>query len=97
MPSVRPGEVDLDFAREWVEFVDPADPLGVVRADLTWLLSSWTCVYGRGCEGVVEGRADDGCCSHGAFYADEDAQRRIEGSSSRTGTGSTRTRACLPS
>jgi len=76
MPSVR--EVDPDFTRDWVEFVDPADPKGVVRADLTWLLSSWTCVYGRGCEGVVEGRADDGCCSHGAFYADDEDEQRVE-------------------
>lgn len=76
MPAVR--EVDPDFAREWIEFVDPADPKGLIRADLTWLLSSWTCVYGRGCEGVVEGRADDGCCSHGAFYADEEDEARIE-------------------
>ena len=81
MPALR--EVDLDFARDWLEFVDPADPLGVVRADLTWLLSSWTCIYGRGCEGVVEGRADDGCCSHGAFYADEDDQARVEGFAAR--------------
>jgi hypothetical protein len=77
MPAVR--EVAPDFARDWVEFVDPADPTGLVRADLTWLLSSWTCIYGRGCAGIVEGRAEDGCCSHGAFYADEDDEARIEG------------------
>ncbi|MEX2290797.1 MAG: hypothetical protein WD794_10785 [Mycobacteriales bacterium] len=76
MPGLR--EVGPDFPREWVEFVDPADPLGVVRADLTWLLSSWTCVYGRGCEGILEGRAEDGCCNHGAFYADDEDEQRIE-------------------
>ena len=79
MPAVRSDEVDPDLPREWVEFVDPADPLGLVRADLTWLLSSWTCVYGRGCQGVVEGRADDGCCSHGAFYSDDEDRERVEG------------------
>ncbi len=72
MPEVRAG-----FARDWVEFVDPADPEGVVRGDLTWLLSSWTCVYGRGCQGVVEGRADDGCCSHGAFWSDDEDEERV--------------------
>jgi len=76
MPTVRP-EVAPDFPREWVEFVDPADPKGVVRADLTWLLSSWTCIYGRGCQGVVEGRADDGCCSHGAFWSDDEDEQRV--------------------
>ena len=55
LPTLR--ETDPDFPRDWIEFVDPADSLGLIRADLTWLLSSWTCVYGRGCEGVVEGRA----------------------------------------
>ena len=69
----RPArEVPLDFAREWVEFTDPADPEHRVRADLTWLTSAWTCIYGRGCAGVVEGRPDDGCCSHGAFFTDDD-------------------------
>jgi hypothetical protein len=72
-----PEEVPLGFAREWVEFTDPADPEHVVRADLTWLASAWTCIYGRGCAGVVEGRPDDGCCSHGAFFADEDDLARV--------------------
>ena len=49
----------------------------VVRADLTWLTSAWTCIFGRGCAGVVEGRPDDGCCSHGAFFTDDDDQTRV--------------------
>ncbi|SFK34787.1 hypothetical protein [Geodermatophilus ruber] len=72
-----PPEVPLDFAREWVEFPDPADPRHIVRADLTWLASAWTCIFGRGCAGVVAGRPDDGCCSHGAFFADEDDLARV--------------------
>ena len=71
------AEVPLDFAREWVEFADPADPEHVVRADLTWLTSAWTCIFGRGCAGVVEGRPDDGCCSHGAFFTDDDDLARV--------------------
>ena len=71
------AEVPLDFSREWVEFVDPADPEHVVRADLTWLTSAWTCIFGRGCAGVVEGRPDDGCCSHGAFFTDDDDVARV--------------------
>jgi hypothetical protein len=72
-----PDEVPLDFAREWIEFADPADPEHRVRADLAWLTSAWTCIYGRGCAGVVEGRPDDGCCSHGAFFTDEDDLARV--------------------
>jgi hypothetical protein len=75
MPRVR--EVEPDFPRDWVEFVDPADAEHVVRADLTWLLSRWTCVYGAGCHGIIEGRADDGCCSHGAFWSDDDDEQRV--------------------
>jgi hypothetical protein len=69
--------VPLDFAREWVEFPDPANAEHLVRADLTWLTSAWTCIFGRGCAGVVEGRPDDGCCSHGAFFTDEDDLARV--------------------
>ena len=73
-----PPEVGLDFPREWIEFYDPADPEHLVRADLTWLTSAWTCVFGRGCAGVVEGRAEDGCCNHGAFFTDADDLSRVE-------------------
>ena len=77
MPDDPLFEVPLDFAREWVEFPDPADPDHVVRADLTWLTSAWTCIFGRGCAGVVEGRPDDGCCSHGAYFTDDDDRSRV--------------------
>ncbi|MGY1916222.1 hypothetical protein [Blastococcus sp. SYSU DS0973] len=77
MPDVAPEEVGPDFPREWVEFPDPVDPEHLVRADLTWLTSAWTCVFGRGCAGVVAGRPDDGCCSHGAFFTDEDDLLRV--------------------
>jgi hypothetical protein len=73
----RSLEVDLDYPREWIEFPDPADPEHVVRADLTWLLSAWTCVFGKACHGIIKGRAADGCCSHGAFFTDTDDEKRI--------------------
>lgn len=77
LPRLR--EVEPDFPRDWVEFTDPADGSEVIRADLTWLLSSWTCIYGAGCHGVVEGRAEDGCCTHGAYYSDADDEERVAG------------------
>jgi hypothetical protein len=70
-------EATLDFPREWIEFADPADPEHWIRADLTWLCSSWSCIFGRGCQGVIEGRADEGCCSHGAFFSDKADERRV--------------------
>jgi hypothetical protein len=68
----------LDFPREWIEFTDPADAAHVIRGDLTWLLSRWTCIYGSGCHGIIENRAEDGCCSHGAFFTDNDDEKRVK-------------------
>jgi hypothetical protein len=76
-------EVDLDFPREWLEFADPADPQHVVRADMTWLLSRWTCVFGSGCHGIIKGRAAEGCCSHGAFFTDADDEKRLRTAAKR--------------
>jgi hypothetical protein len=69
-------EVGLDFPREWLEFEDPADAEHWIRADATWLCSSYTCIFGRGCHGIVEGRDADGCCSHGAFYTDKADEKK---------------------
>lgn len=71
-------EVDLNFPRQWIEFVDPADNAQIFRCDLTWLLSRWTCIYGSGCNGILADRPDDGCCSHGAYYSDKDDERRVK-------------------
>ncbi|AQA20661.1 hypothetical protein BTZ20_1186 [Rhodococcus sp. MTM3W5.2] len=72
-------EVDPDFPREWIEFVDPANAEHLVVADLTWLLSRWTCVFGTpACQGTVPGRPDDGCCSHGAFLSDSDDKAKLD-------------------
>jgi hypothetical protein len=79
----EPREVGLDFPREWIEFSDPDNAEHTVRADLTWLLSRWTCIFGRGCHGILEGRASDGCCSHGAFFTDNDDEKRVRAAARR--------------
>ena len=71
------AEVGLDFTREWVEFFDPADAEHLIRADLTWLCSRWTCIFGRGCHGIEPGGASVGCCTHGAFFSDLADQKRV--------------------
>ena len=81
--AVRPAEVGLDFPREWIEFGDPADEQHLVRADLTWLLSRWTCVFGSACHGIVAGRAEDGCCTHGAFFTDADDESRVKAAAAK--------------
>jgi hypothetical protein len=68
--------VDLDFPRSWVEFPDPADHDQVFRCDLTWLTSSWTCIFGSGCAGIFKERPDDGCCTLGAHFADKKDEKR---------------------
>lgn len=68
------AEVPLGGARHWIEFPDPdqSDPDADVRfrADLTWLTSNWTCIFGRGCRGIYADRPDDGCCTLGAHFSD---------------------------
>jgi hypothetical protein len=76
---VRVPEVDLVFPRAWVEFRDPVDDQQVFRCDLTWLTSSWTCIFGQGCKGIYADRPDDGCCTLGAHFSDEDDEKRVAG------------------
>ncbi len=70
-------EVPLAFPRAWVEFPDPADPEQVFRCDLTWLTSRWQCIFGRGCQGIAGDRVEEGCCTLGAHFSDEDDERRV--------------------
>ena len=70
-------EVDLVFPRAWVEFRDPADEGQVFRCDLTWLTSSYTCIFGQGCPGIYATSPDNGCCTLGAHFSDADDQKRV--------------------
>jgi hypothetical protein len=70
-------EVLIGFPRAFVEFTDPADGDQVFRCDLTWLTSRWACIFGEGCQGIYADRPDDGCCTLGAHFADEDDERRV--------------------
>jgi hypothetical protein len=93
MPQPPAPELSLDSPRTWLEFPDPdpepdsdqvdgeelddGSPAQVFRCDLTWLTSSWTCIYGRGCQGIYADRPNDGCCTLGAHFADEDDEQRV--------------------
>jgi len=70
-------EVDLDFPRAYVEFVNPADDSEMMRCDLTWLTSSYMCIFGQGCQGIYAGAPDTGCCTLGAHFADKDDEKRV--------------------
>jgi hypothetical protein len=65
-------------AHEWVSFEDPSEERTWV-VDVTFLSSSWRCIYGAGCQGVLTEPTPErmeGCCSYGAHFSDEaDAER----------------------
>ena len=67
-------------AHEWISFPDP-DEDRTWLFDVTFLESTWSCIFGRGCEGVLTGPAaerQEGCCSYGAHFTDDDDVRRVE-------------------
>ncbi len=76
--SPRSGPPTPGDAHEWVSFDDPEE-LRTWVFDVTFLLSGWECIFGRGCQGVLTGPAPEmvqGCCSYGAhFTGDEDVAR----------------------
>ena len=61
-------------SREWVSIDDPADDHLRYTFDVSFLLSAYTCIYGRGCEGIHPGEQDPalGCCTHGAYLNEDD-------------------------
>jgi len=70
---------DHGDGREWCSFDDP-DEERTWLFDVTFLTSSWACIYGRGCPGIdPEAAAEDqiGCCSHGAWIGDDDDLERV--------------------
>jgi len=72
-----PAPEDL---HEWVSFEDPEEDRTWVF-DLTFLTSNWTCIYGRGCPGVLSEVApelEQGCCSYGAHFTDKADRARVE-------------------
>ncbi len=64
--------------RDWVSFTE--DDGTVWMFDATFLMSSWTCIFGNGCQGVLDHDATDlnqGCCSFGAHFADAEDRTRV--------------------
>lgn len=78
-------EVPLDIARTWVEFADPDNAGQRFRCDLTWLTSSWMCVFGSGCPGIYAERPDDGCCTLGAHFTEKADYRNVRRAASQLG------------
>ena len=65
--------------RDWVSIVDPDDHHQRFLLDVSFLLSSYQCIYGQGCPGTAPGwDPERGCCRVGAHYMDDHERRRIE-------------------
>ncbi|HUY63196.1 MAG TPA: hypothetical protein VMV14_01610 [Acidimicrobiales bacterium] len=67
-------------AHEWVSFPDPVEERTWLF-DVTFLESNWTCIFGRGCQGVLTGPAPElvhGCCSYGAHMTGGKDTKRVE-------------------
>lgn len=67
--------------REWVTIKDPKRKKHVWHFDVTYLTSSHTCIYGRGCQGVLTEPApeqEEGCCSYGAHASDAKDRKHVE-------------------
>jgi hypothetical protein len=82
MPAPRPDDL-----HEWISFEDPDEDRTWVF-DVTFLLSDWTCIYGRGCQGVLTGPAPElahGCCSYGAHFIDDEDIAEVEKAVARLG------------
>jgi hypothetical protein len=70
---------------EYVSFEDPTEHRTWV-VDLTFLTSSWHCIFGQGCAGVLTEAAPElvqGCCSYGAHMVDDDDARAVEKAAQR--------------
>src|SRR3954451_9779108 len=55
----------MSLHKEWATFIDPRDA-STWQLDLTFLSSSWKCIFGCGCKGI-HGEPATGCCSSGVF------------------------------
>ena len=63
-----------DDLHEWISFEDP-DELRTWVFDATFLRSNYRCIYGAGCQGILDAPApelEQGCCSYGAHFVDDD-------------------------
>jgi hypothetical protein len=69
----------FDDGRRWLSFDDPYEER-TWMFDLTFLTSSWQCIYGRGCPGIETRPAPEaqrGCCNHGAWLSDDADLARV--------------------
>ncbi len=58
------------------------------QVDVTFLASSWHCIFGQGCQGVLTEPAPEmvqGCCSYGAYESEKKVKEKVEKLAKRLG------------
>ncbi len=72
-----------DDLHTYISFDDPHEQRTWVF-DATFLTSNWNCIWGNGCQGILDHDAEalqQGCCSFGAHFIDDaDVQTVVESS-----------------
>ncbi len=74
--ALRPDPEDL---HEYLSFEDPEEERTWVF-DVTFLTSSYRCIYGQGCPGVLTEPAPElvhGCCTYAAHFTGDDDVERV--------------------
>jgi hypothetical protein len=67
--------------REWITIPVPGKERRQWQIDVTFLASSWRCIYGQGCQGVLTEPAAElvqGCCSYGAHASDRKDRDKVD-------------------
>ncbi|HEX5096249.1 MAG TPA: hypothetical protein VFX21_09555 [Acidimicrobiia bacterium] len=67
-------------SREWITIPVPGKEKKQWQIDVTFLASSYRCIFGQGCQGVLTEPAAElvqGCCSYGAHANDKKDQEKI--------------------
>ena len=67
--------------REWVTIPCRGKERKRWQIDITFLASSWECIFGNGCQGVLPEPAAElvqGCCSYGAHASDKKDRDHVE-------------------
>jgi hypothetical protein len=65
---------------EWLTFPAPDDPDRQYRVNVSFMLSTYECIFGQGCPGSLNKypSADFGCCERGVTFIDENDFAHVE-------------------
>jgi hypothetical protein len=74
--------------REWITIPIAGKEQRQWQIDVTFLASSWHCIFGQGCQGVLTEPAPElvqGCCSYGAYESEKKVKEKVEKLAKRLG------------